>query len=101
MSVVKKRYFTGVIQSNTDEENRKEAQARLILLSEEQAKEVEIEALIKAKGFADALVYLHSDSVHVLVKAPDLTADEAARIGDVVARSSGLPLENIIIDTRL
>ncbi|HHT70075.1 MAG: SpoIIIAH-like family protein [bacterium] len=86
---------------NTDEENRKEAQARLILLSEELAKEVEIEALIKAKGFADALVYLHSDSVHVLVKAPDLTADEAARIGDVVARSSGLPLENIIIDTRL
>lgn len=84
----------------TDEENHKEAHRRLLQLSQEQAKEVETEALIKAKGFPDALIYLHSDSVHVLVKVPELTVDEVARIGDIVRRSTGLPLENIIIDTR-
>lgn len=84
----------------TDEQNRKEAHARLLQLSEEQAKEVEVEALIKAKDFPDALVYFHPDSVHVLVKVTDLTTDDVARIGDIVAKSTGLSLEKIIIDTR-
>ena len=84
----------------TDEENRKEAHAQLLQVTEEQATEVEIEALIKAKSFPDALVYLHPDSVHVLVKVPELSADQAAQIGDIVAKSLRLPLEKIIIDTR-
>ncbi|NLG86164.1 MAG: SpoIIIAH-like family protein [Firmicutes bacterium] len=84
----------------TDEENRKEAHAQLLQITEELATEVEIEALIKAKDFPDALVYLHPDSVHVLVKVPELSAEQAAQIGDIVNKSLGLPLDKIIIDTR-
>jgi stage III sporulation protein AH len=84
----------------TDEQNRKEAHARLLYLSEEMAKEVEVEALVKAKGFQDALVYLHPNSVHIIVKAVEITADEAACIGDIVVSSTSLPLEKVIIDTR-
>lgn len=84
----------------TDEANRKEAHDQLLQLTEEMTSEVEIEALIKAKSFPDALVYLHPDSIHVLVKVSELTAEQAAQIGDIVTKSMGLPLEKIIIDTR-
>ncbi|HHY91730.1 MAG TPA: SpoIIIAH-like family protein [Firmicutes bacterium] len=85
---------------NSDEANRREAHARLLFLSQQGAKEAEIEGLIKAKDFPDALVYLHPDAVHVLVKVEEITADQAAKIGDIVATASGLPREKIIIDTR-
>ncbi|NMA54648.1 MAG: SpoIIIAH-like family protein [Firmicutes bacterium] len=84
----------------TSHNNRTEAESRLIYLSEEQAKETSTEALIKAKGFADAIVYLHSNSVHVLVKAANLTVDEVTCIGDIVAKSLEIPLENISIGAR-
>lgn len=86
---------------NSDEDNRKEAHSQLLMLSQQMAKEIELEGLIKAKNFPDALVYLHSDAVHILVKAPEITAAQAAQIGDIVATATGLSREKIIIDTRL
>ncbi|HHV56276.1 MAG TPA: SpoIIIAH-like family protein [Firmicutes bacterium] len=85
---------------NSDEGNRREAHTRLLFLSQQAAKEAEVEGLIKAKDFPDALVYLHQDSAHVLVKVPELTMQQAAQIGDIVATATGLSREKIIIDTR-
>ncbi|MGI6129927.1 MAG: SpoIIIAH-like family protein [bacterium] len=85
---------------DTHEENRKEANAQLLQITEEIALEGEIEALIKAKSFPDAIVYLHPDSIHVLVKIPEITEAQAAQIGDIVAKSTGLALEKIVIDTK-
>jgi stage III sporulation protein AH len=85
---------------NSDEGNRREAHARLLQLSQQMAKETEIEGLIKAKDFPDALVVLHQDAVHVLVKVQEITAAQAAQIGDIVATATGLPREKIIIDTK-
>lgn len=85
---------------NSDEGNRREAHARLLQLSQQMAKETELEGLIKAKNFPDALVILHQDAVHVLVKVPEITAPQAAQIGDIVATATGLPREKIIIDTK-
>ncbi|MGI6604283.1 MAG: SpoIIIAH-like family protein [Firmicutes bacterium] len=86
---------------NSDSANRTEAHTRLLTLSENMAKEAELEGLIKAKNFSDALVYLHGDAVHVLVKVPEITAVEAAWIGDIITTATGLPPEKIIIDTKV
>ncbi|HKM40013.1 MAG TPA: SpoIIIAH-like family protein [bacterium] len=86
---------------NSDCMNREQAQNRLIYLGEKLVAEAELEGLIKAKGFADSIVYLQPDSVHVLVKAKDLSADEVARIGDIVTKGWQIPLEKVIIDARL
>ena len=85
---------------DTSAENRQMANNKLLLITEETTLEKEVEALIKAKDFADAIMFLQTDSAHVLIKSQEISATQAAKIGDIVARHTGLPLENIIIDAR-
>jgi stage III sporulation protein AH len=80
-----------------DEDARKEANRRWLAISDDLGREVDLESLIKAKGFEDALVFLQSGTAVVIVKAQDLTSVEVARIGEVVRRGTGLKLENINI----
>ncbi len=49
-------------------------------------KEAEIEDLVKAKGFADCVVYITGDGISVTVPAPEegLTAASVAKITDIV-----------------
>ncbi|MCL6449727.1 MAG: SpoIIIAH-like family protein [Acetobacteraceae bacterium] len=83
-----------------DPATRAEAGRRLLELATRGAKEAELESLIRAKGFEDALVFLFSGSAVVLVKASQLTQGEVARIGEVVSRGAGLKLEDISIMCR-
>lgn len=59
--------------------------------------EGKIENLIKAKGFADCMVYLDEDKIDVLVKCDGMTDGEAAQIMDVVLGEVTIPEENISI----
>lgn len=49
-------------------------------------KEAELEDLIKAKGFADCVIYISAEGVHVTVPAPQdgLPASAVAQITDIV-----------------
>jgi stage III sporulation protein AH len=49
-------------------------------------KEAELEDLIKAKGFADCVVYISDEGVNVTVPAPEegLSSASVAKITDVV-----------------
>lgn len=59
--------------------------------------EGKIENLIKAKGFAECMVYLESDKIDVLVKCPGMTDAEAAQIKDVILGEVNIPNEKISI----
>lgn len=59
--------------------------------------EGKIENLIKARGFADCMVYLEPDKIDVLVKCEGMTDAEAAQIKDVILSEVELPAENISI----
>lgn len=59
--------------------------------------EGKIENLIKAKGFADCMVYLDANKIDVLVKDDELTDAEAAQIKDVILSEVSLPDEKISI----
>lgn len=82
---------------NSDEASRKEANRRFLRIVDTIGKEVELEGLIRAKGFDDALVFLQEESATVVVKAAVLAAPEVARIADIVMRGTGLKLEAISI----
>lgn len=61
--------------------------------------EVEMETLIKAKGFAECVVFLDEDSVTVAVSAPDdgLSSSAVSQITDIIISETGMSAEQIKI----
>lgn len=56
-----------------------------------------IEALIKAQGFEDCVVYLDGESAKIVVKSDGLDKAQAAAIKDVILSEISIPAENIRI----
>jgi len=81
----------------SDREIRTEAQQALMTISKNISREVELENLIRAKGFDDVVVYLKENGADVVVKSDGLTPEEAARICDLVARGTGISEQNVVI----
>ncbi len=81
---------------DTDKERKEQAQADLQAFIEKISRETEIENLLKAQGYLDALVLLDREAITVVVPVT-LVRDEAARIGELVQRLTGIRLEGITI----
>ena len=91
-------YIDSIINHNeTDTETLKDAQQQKLDLATSMEKELTIEGLIKAKGFSDVVVTLHTGSVNVIVDAQELDSQQVAQILDIVQRESGESSENIKI----
>jgi len=90
--------LTGLVEnSQIDAASRKEAAQQLLAVSDAVETELGIESLIKAKGYADALVLLNRDSVVVIIKAAVLGDADVARIADIVTKSTGMKMDQVII----
>ena len=59
--------------------------------------EGKIENIIKAKGFAECMVYLDKDKVDVIVQSTGLTDSEAAQIMDAVMSEVEVEESNVSI----
>lgn len=73
---------------NTDEETRALAQRTLLSLLAWAEQETTLEGVLRARGYADAVVTVHEDSVNVLVRAQSLTRQESAVILELVLRET-------------
>ncbi len=80
-----------------DDQTRREAGQRWLQMTDEMGREVELEGLIRSKGFEDAVVLLRDGAAVVIVKAKELTQVEVARIADMTAKVAGVKPENINI----
>lgn len=80
---------------STSEESRKEASSMKLQLVKDQETELKIESLLSAKGFEDALVYISSTNVNVVVNEDELEQSDAAKIFDLVAEQANTKYENI------
>ncbi|MGE5584272.1 MAG: SpoIIIAH-like family protein [Bacillota bacterium] len=89
-----------VADEKTSEEARTAASMQLVDLSKKTEAEAEAEALIRARGYRDALVFVRGGACDVVVSGPELTRSDAEQIGDIVARCLGLDLANITIIER-
>jgi stage III sporulation protein AH len=59
--------------------------------------EGKIENLIKAKGFADVMVYYDTQRADVIVKTEGLLANEAAQIKDIILKETSITAQDISI----
>ncbi len=87
---------TVVNDSSANEQRRQQAQSDLIALIGLMAKETEIENLLRAKGYIDAITILMENAATVVVPVT-LAMAEATQIGELVNRITGVRLERITI----
>ncbi|MCL6639638.1 MAG: SpoIIIAH-like family protein [Firmicutes bacterium] len=83
--------------SGTGGDVKQKAQEHLLAISRSVQKEVELENLIRARGFKDAAVLVDDRSVTVVVSADSLSTEDNIRIADMVTRSTGVDSHNILI----
>lgn len=87
---------------NTDEASKKEAQRKMLNLTDKMEKEMEIESLIRARGYKDALAYIHEQAVDVIIHTNGLERDDVAKVGDIIIKVTGFSTEDVtIIEKRL
>ena len=84
--------------ANIAESQKQEAVDNMIELTDVAERETAAEILLESKGFADAVVTVTEDSADVVVGISTLTDAQCAQIEDVVARKTGVPAENIVIN---
>lgn len=86
-----------VNNSNTDENARTEAQKEIIRIGSTSEKELQIEGLVKGKGYEDALVFLTEKDIKIVVSSPELGEQDMVKILDIVKSETEYTMDNIKI----
>lgn len=82
----------------SDAESRQTAQQEFIRLSNNMTKEMELENLLRARGFQDAAVFLDHENVTVVLQPGSKTIDGGnSEIANLVAKSTGVDEPNVIM----
>jgi stage III sporulation protein AH len=89
-----------IIKSSKNDEARQRAQDTVLKLTVNKQKESDMENLIKARGFADALVFVQDSSVSAVVKTSSLTRDEVVQVAEVISRVCGIKPEEITVSAK-
>lgn len=79
------------------EEQKKEAIAQMVHVTELAEKEAAVETLLASKGFQDTVVSLTDDAADIVVGNTELTDANLAQIEDIVVRKTEIPAANIVI----
>ena len=81
------------------DEQKAAATAQAVTMAKAIEQESKIESLVKAKGFADCVVYIEGTNCSIVVSAESLTVQDTAKISQVVTSQSGILAQNINIVT--
>lgn len=83
--------------TNISDEEKQDAVAQMVQMTQIAEQEVAIETLMASKGFSEAVVSLTADSADIVVNAEELTDANRAQIEDIVTRKTEIASENIVI----
>ena len=86
-----------VNNDNTGADTRTDAQKEIIILGSISEKELQIEGLIKGKGYEDALVFLTDKDIKVVVSSVEFGEQDMVKILDIVKSETEYSMENIKI----
>jgi stage III sporulation protein AH len=86
--------------SKNEDSPRQKAQDTIMKITLDRQKEMEMENLIKSRGFADALVFIRENSVNAIVKTNTLSKEEVIQIADIISKSIGVRQEDITISAK-
>ena len=85
----------------SDEELTMEQKSALTVQATEFAEAIEaegkIENLLKAKGFADCMVYYDVEKVDVILRAEDLLEEQVTQIRDIILEETDVKVQDISI----
>lgn len=88
----------GIVRNeNTNDKMRTEAQQEIMNIGKTSEVELQIEGLIKSKGFDDALVFLTNDNIKVVVSSDKLSEQDMVKILDIVKSETDYDVNNIKI----
>ena len=82
---------------NLSDEQKADAVAQMIAMTEIAEQEAAVETLLLSKGFSEVVVNLTKTSADIVVNASELTEANLAQIEDVVTRKTKISAENIVI----
>lgn len=82
---------------NLDESQKQDAIDQLARLSDRLEKQTSAEEMLGAKGFLNSVVTMGDESVDVMVSNQDLSQVSKAQIEDIVSRTCGYNLDQIVI----
>ncbi len=83
--------------ASTSAEGRAAAEAEVVELTRLSETESNLETMICAKGFEDAVIYITDEKVTAIIKAEKLESADVAKIVDVITSQTGIPASNIQI----
>ena len=93
------QYIDAIIAQGADADTLADAQQQKLNIVDNMEKEMTVENLLKAKGFRDAAVSLHTGAVNVIIDADELTDEQVAQVLDIVIRETGETAENVKVTT--
>ncbi|NLV88624.1 MAG: SpoIIIAH-like family protein [Tissierellia bacterium] len=82
---------------NTSEAVRADAQREIMKLGNHSEIELQIEGLIKSKGYDDAIVFLTNKDIKVVVSAPELGEQDMVKILEIVKSETDFDTKDIKI----
>lgn len=89
-------YLDSIISNeNSDNETVQDAQDQKIEIVQRMESELKIEGLVMASGFDDAIVTVQQGSVNVVIKADQISKEDAAKVLEIVRQETGEPAQNI------
>ncbi len=90
--------YNQTFQNSKDNNVVAEASAKMEELELLEGKESMVESLIKAQGYADAVVYSQDNKVNVIVQKGELKKEEAVSIINLVAKNLNVPGIHVIVN---
>ena len=91
-------YLDAIISSETSSQEAKDAaEEQKLGLVERMESELQLETLVKSKGFEDAIVTLSDSGVNVVVGSAELTDIQAAQIYDIFTSETSFGVGDIKI----
>lgn len=92
--------YYNILSSNQDQEQVKEATAKLDELQNMETNEQTVESLIKAEGYPDAVVIASDQKVNVIVQAKELNEQQVVAIINLVSKNMNVPGTSVIVNAR-
>ena len=89
-----------VVRNAKSDDVRQKAQEAMLKLAVDKQRESEMENLIKARGFADALVFMRENAVSAVVKAQVLDREAVVQVADIISRVGEVKPEDITISAK-
>lgn len=93
--------YQKILDSSQVSDTQKEiSQNEIVKINETKNAIMITENLIKNKGFEDVVLFINGNSISIIVKAQELSAEQIAQIQNIVSRELGGEIENIHISCK-